>query len=210
MLLVAPVRPKHRIAMTDGAAAALRHREAQRAALDDPRGDARRLLGAHPDRARARRTRATTRCSTRFHALTGCPVLVNTSFNVRGEPIVCTPEDAYRCFMRTEMDALVLGSFVLRQEEAAARSATTSTGRRSSSSTDAPRLAARARHGARGRLRHQLERRCGGAPGAQADSSGGQLVLSAARRPMTRRSCRRCRTRALPRVTSRSCGRCPS
>jgi carbamoyltransferase len=40
-------------------------------------------------------------------------VLINTSFNVRGEPIVCTPEDAYRCFMRTEMDALVLGSHVL-------------------------------------------------------------------------------------------------
>ena len=50
---------------------------------------------------------------TRFHALTGCPVLVNTSFNVRGEPIVCTPKDAYLCFMRTEMDTLVLGSFVL-------------------------------------------------------------------------------------------------
>jgi carbamoyltransferase len=48
-----------------------------------------------------------------FDALTGCPVLINTSFNVRGEPIVCTPEDAYRCFMRTEMDALVLGSHVL-------------------------------------------------------------------------------------------------
>ena len=40
--------------------------------------------------------------------LTGCPVLVNTSFNVRGEPIVCTPEDAYRCFLATDMDALVL------------------------------------------------------------------------------------------------------
>jgi carbamoyltransferase len=49
----------------------------------------------------------------RFHALTGCPVLVNTSFNVRGEPIVCTPRDAYLCFMRTEMDHLVLGSFLL-------------------------------------------------------------------------------------------------
>ena len=44
---------------------------------------------------------------------TGCPVIVNTSFNVRGEPIVCTPEDAYRCFMRTEMDALVLENHVL-------------------------------------------------------------------------------------------------
>jgi len=48
-----------------------------------------------------------------FYTLTGCPVIVNTSFNVRGEPIVCTPEDAYRCFMRTAMDVLVLESFIL-------------------------------------------------------------------------------------------------
>ncbi|MFL6293025.1 MAG: carbamoyltransferase [Thermoanaerobaculia bacterium] len=48
-----------------------------------------------------------------FEKLTGYGVIVNTSFNVRGEPIVCTPEDAYRCFMRTEMDYLVLGSFLL-------------------------------------------------------------------------------------------------
>ena len=48
-----------------------------------------------------------------FGDRTGCPVIVNTSFNVRGEPIVCTPDDAYRCFMRTAMDALVLESFVL-------------------------------------------------------------------------------------------------
>lgn len=48
-----------------------------------------------------------------FEATSGCPVVVNTSFNVRGEPIVCTPEDAYRCFMRTDMDYLVLGTFVL-------------------------------------------------------------------------------------------------
>jgi carbamoyltransferase len=52
-----------------------------------------------------------------FYERTGCPVLVNTSFNVRGEPIVCTPEDAYRCFMRTELDALVLESFVLDKAE---------------------------------------------------------------------------------------------
>ena len=44
-------------------------------------------------------------------------MLVNTSFNVRGEPIVCTPEDAYRCFMRTEMDVLVVGDFVLAKAE---------------------------------------------------------------------------------------------
>ena len=48
-----------------------------------------------------------------FERLTGCGVIINTSFNVRGEPIICTPEDAYRCFMRTEMDYLVLGSYVL-------------------------------------------------------------------------------------------------
>jgi carbamoyltransferase len=48
-----------------------------------------------------------------FHRMTGCPVIVNTSFNVRGEPMVCTPEDAYRCFMRTDMDLLVLENFLL-------------------------------------------------------------------------------------------------
>jgi carbamoyltransferase len=48
-----------------------------------------------------------------FRKLTGCPVIVNTSFNVRGEPIVCTPADSYRCFMRTEMDYLVLETLVL-------------------------------------------------------------------------------------------------
>ncbi len=48
-----------------------------------------------------------------FRAKTGCPVIVNTSFNVRGEPIVCTPEDSYRCFMRTELDFLVLETYVL-------------------------------------------------------------------------------------------------
>jgi len=52
-----------------------------------------------------------------FHRSTGCPVIVNTSFNVRGEPIVCTPEDAYRCFMRTEMDYLVLDDFLLAKAE---------------------------------------------------------------------------------------------
>ena len=48
-----------------------------------------------------------------FRDQTGCAVLVNTSFNVRGEPIVCTPEDAFRCFMRTHIDCLVLGPFIL-------------------------------------------------------------------------------------------------
>jgi carbamoyltransferase len=59
----------------------------------------------------------------RFHRLisefkqrTGCPVVVNTSFNVRGEPIVCTPEDAFRCFMGTEIEYLAVGNCLLRKE----------------------------------------------------------------------------------------------
>ena len=52
-----------------------------------------------------------------FETLSGCPILVNTSFNVRGEPIVCTPQDAHRCFLATDMDALVLEDFVLRKEQ---------------------------------------------------------------------------------------------
>ncbi len=52
-----------------------------------------------------------------FRDLTGCPVLVNTSFNVRGEPIVCTPEDAFRCFMGTDIEVLVAGNCVLRKED---------------------------------------------------------------------------------------------
>ena len=52
-----------------------------------------------------------------FKKRTGCPTIVNTSFNVRGEPIVCTPQDAYRCFMRTEMDVLVLQNQILLKSE---------------------------------------------------------------------------------------------
>jgi carbamoyltransferase len=52
-----------------------------------------------------------------FERLTGCPVLVNTSFNVRGEPIVCTPQDAYRCFMQTSIDILVLEDCLLEKEQ---------------------------------------------------------------------------------------------
>jgi len=53
----------------------------------------------------------------KFKERTGCPVLVNTSFNVRGEPIVCTPEDAFRCFMGTEIELLAIGNCLLRKEE---------------------------------------------------------------------------------------------
>lgn len=57
------------------------------------------------------------RLISKFKELTGCPVLVNTSFNVRGEPIVCTPEDAFRCFMGTEIELLAVGNSLLRKEE---------------------------------------------------------------------------------------------
>ncbi len=52
----------------------------------------------------------------RFKDKTGCPVIINTSFNIRGEPIVCSPEHAYRCFMATNMDVLVMGNQLLRKE----------------------------------------------------------------------------------------------
>jgi carbamoyltransferase len=112
MLLVAPVAASHRIPMTE---------EQQHLfgieKLNVPRSDIPAVT--HVDySARIQTVHAETNplyhgLLTRFHARTGCPVLVNTSFNVRGEPIVCTPRDAYLCFMRTEMDNLVMGSFVL-------------------------------------------------------------------------------------------------
>ena len=52
-----------------------------------------------------------------FYQNTGCPVVINTSFNVRGEPLVCTPQDAFTCFMRTDMDYLLMGSFLLDKKE---------------------------------------------------------------------------------------------
>jgi carbamoyltransferase len=52
-----------------------------------------------------------------FHRVTGVPVLVNTSFNVRGEPIVCTPVEAYDCFLKTDIDVLVLDRFMVRKRE---------------------------------------------------------------------------------------------
>ena len=56
-----------------------------------------------------------------FNRQTGCPVLVNTSFNVRGEPIVCSPEDAYRCLLATDMDALVLEDVIVRKSDVSDR-----------------------------------------------------------------------------------------
>jgi len=112
MLLVAPVTTSRRIPMTE------EHKKLFGIEkLNIPRADIPAVT--HLDySARVQTVHADTNplyhaLLSRFHALTGCPVLVNTSFNVRGEPIVCTPKDAYLCFMRTEMDNLALGSFLL-------------------------------------------------------------------------------------------------
>jgi carbamoyltransferase len=53
----------------------------------------------------------------KFKEKTGCPIIVNTSFNIRGEPIICTPKDALRCFMSTELDVLSVGNFILFKKE---------------------------------------------------------------------------------------------
>jgi carbamoyltransferase len=116
MLLVAPVRKGLRIAMTD---------EQQKLfgieKLNVPRSEIPAVT--HIDySARVQTVRREDNpvyydLLAAFDKLTGCPVLVNTSFNVRGEPIVCTPEDAFTCFMRTEIDYLVLEDVVLSKQE---------------------------------------------------------------------------------------------
>jgi carbamoyltransferase len=116
MLIVAPVREERRQAMT-----AQQERLFGIDKLNVPRSDLPAIT--HVDySARVQTVTADSnplyyQLIRAFEARTGCGVIVNTSFNVRGEPIVCTPEQAYRCFMRTEMDALVLAPFVLRKEE---------------------------------------------------------------------------------------------
>jgi carbamoyltransferase len=123
MLLVAPVRERHRTAVPADQRRVMDHDPDLRQRVNVVRStipavthvdDSARVqtvdAGRHPRFHRLMRS---------FHALTGCPVLVNTSFNVRGEPIVCTPQDAYRCFRATDMDALVLEDHVLYKEEMA-------------------------------------------------------------------------------------------
>jgi carbamoyltransferase len=116
MLLVAPVRKERRIAMTD---------EQQELfgidKLNIPRSDVPAIT--HIDYSA--RVQTVTRedhplyydLIKRFSEKTGCATIINTSFNVRGEPIVCRPEEAYRCFMRTEMDYLVMGNFLVSKKE---------------------------------------------------------------------------------------------
>jgi carbamoyltransferase len=116
MLLVADVLRQHRRAMTEAEHALFGIEK-----LNVPRSTIPAVT--HVDySARIQTVHKDT--NPRYHALisafkqrTSCPVIVNTSFNVRGEPIVCAPEEAYRCFLATNMDALVLERFVLLKEE---------------------------------------------------------------------------------------------
>ena len=116
MLLVADVKPERRRPLT-GAQQALSGIDR----LNAPRSEVPAVT--HVDHS-ARVQTVDRETNPRYHALleafkarTGCPVLVNTSFNVRGEPIVCTPADAFRCFMGTDLDCLAVGNCFLRKEE---------------------------------------------------------------------------------------------
>lgn len=121
MLLAAPVTHSRRLEMDSDATG-----DDMTVILNQPRSDVPAVT--HVDySARVQTVNATSvsdfeRLLRAFHAQTGCPVLINTSFNVRGEPIVCSPRDAYRCFMRTEIDVLVLEEWVLwKADQPAAR-----------------------------------------------------------------------------------------
>ena len=116
MLLVAGVRPERRRAMTEEEKALFGIDKLNVARSDIP-------AVTHVDySARVQTVHADTnprfhKLIDRFKAKTGCPVLVNTSFNVRGEPIVCSPEDAFRCFMGSEIEFLVVGNCLLRKAD---------------------------------------------------------------------------------------------
>lgn len=116
MLLVAPVDGERQIAMTDDQQNLFGIEQ-----LNVPRSDIPAVThvdySARIQTVDAERNPRYHRLIREFDEITGCGLVVNTSFNVRGEPIVCTPADAYRCFMRTDMDVLVVGNHVLLKSE---------------------------------------------------------------------------------------------
>jgi carbamoyltransferase len=121
MLLVAPVRNAHRVPISAEQAAIMTGDPDLRNRVNIPRSSIPAVThidySARVQTIDEQRNPRVWRLLKTFFARTGCPVLVNTSFNVRGEPIVCTPQDAYRCFLGTEMDALVLEDVVLLKED---------------------------------------------------------------------------------------------
>jgi carbamoyltransferase len=120
MLLVAPVREQWRTPLTDVDRERMQDPDL-RIRVSVPRSTVPAIThvdySARVQTVDAARHGRYYRLMKRFHELTNCPVVVNTSFNIRGEPIVCTPEDAYRCFMATDMDCLVLENHILLKED---------------------------------------------------------------------------------------------
>jgi carbamoyltransferase len=123
MLLVAPVLREHRIPISHEQRATMTNDPDLRNRVNVPRSDIPAVThvdySARVQTVDSDRNPRFARLLKRFFDRTGCPVLVNTSFNVRGEPIVCTPQDAYRCFLGTEMDALVLEDVILLKKDVA-------------------------------------------------------------------------------------------
>jgi len=109
MLLVAPVQPSQRLGVSGSAEGLERLKQLRSHVPAVTHVD----YSARVQTVSAEQNPSFYAVLKRFEARTGCPVLVNTSFNVRGEPVVCTPDDAYRCFVNTEMDYLAIGNFLL-------------------------------------------------------------------------------------------------
>jgi len=122
MLLVAPVREKRRTCIDAEAARTMQYDPDLRRRVNIVRSEIPAVThvdySARLQTVDEERNPRFYRLLDAFDRLTGCPVLVNTSFNVRGEPIVCTPEDAYRCFLATDMDALILEDVVVSKDAA--------------------------------------------------------------------------------------------
>jgi carbamoyltransferase len=116
MLLVAGVSPTHRL-NDDGGAARREGLDKLKAARSDVPAITHVDYSARVQTVDAARHGRFYQLLKAFEAQTGTPVLINTSFNVRGEPIVCTPQDAYRCFLATDMDLLVMERFVLNKAD---------------------------------------------------------------------------------------------
>ncbi|HOC16661.1 MAG TPA: carbamoyltransferase [Vicinamibacterales bacterium] len=116
MLLVADVRPDKRV-NDDGRRAGLRGMELLKAKRSVVPAITHVDYSARVQTVERDRHASYHRLISRFHEATGCPVVINTSFNVRGEPIVCSPEDALNCFLNTGMDALVMEHFLLLKAE---------------------------------------------------------------------------------------------
>jgi carbamoyltransferase len=121
MLLVAPVREDRRVPIDEEALRTMREDPDLRHRVNVVRSEIPAVThvdySARIQTVDEDRNPRFARLLAEFERLTGCPVLVNTSFNVRGEPIVCTPEDAYRCFLATDMDALILEDIIVTKDE---------------------------------------------------------------------------------------------